>query len=212
MDCYDLVLTTHPMAPFFEQKRTLWTSAGLDATSTITLTVADPLPKEILRYLRVQRLDDSDVINTALRQPNIVDARISDSNETVILQFLVESIGALLDSFGTSAEKLEEQLAEAVYPPGGNAWAAAQVSLGEQRVLRLARRRAEELLAAAEGRNKNGRGSLSAQGRCANCDKISGQMMLCGRCKSVMYCGRTCQIAHFKGHKAICRATTSKHG
>ncbi|UKZ61624.1 uncharacterized protein TrAtP1_002884 [Trichoderma atroviride] len=34
-DSYDLVLSTHPMAPFYEQKQKLWASAGLDSASTI---------------------------------------------------------------------------------------------------------------------------------------------------------------------------------
>lgn len=211
-DSYDLVLATHPTAPFFKQKQKLWASAGLDSTSTITLTFTDPLPKDVLRYLRVQRLDESDVAVLALQQTNTTDAKISDSNEVEVLRFLVESIGGILNNFGTHVEKLEEQLKEGVYSSGGNAWAAAHVSLGEQRVLRLARKKAEDLLAAVESGNRNGRVSLSAQGRCANCEKISMQLMLCGRCKSVMYCGRTCQVAHYREHKAICRATASKNG
>ncbi|KAM0255849.1 hypothetical protein ACHAQJ_005354 [Trichoderma viride] len=205
-DTYDLVLVTHPMAPFFFQKQKLWVSAGLDSTSTISLTLTDPIPKNVLRYLRIQRLDESDLAAIALQKMDATDEKISDSNEVEILRFLVESIGNLLDSFGTQLENLEQQLAEGVYPLGGNAWAAAHVSLGEQRVLRLARKRAEDLLAAVESRNGNG-----TPARCANCEKVSVPLMLCGRCKAVMYCGRTCQVAHFKEHKAICRATTSKN-
>ncbi len=126
-----------------------------------------------------------------------------------MLRFLVESFCHLLDSFGTQLEKLEEQLAEGVYPPGGNAWAAAHVSLGEQRVLKLARKRAEDLLSTVESGSGNVRGSLSALARCANCGKAPAQLMLCGRCKAIGYCGRTCQVAHYKEHKAICRATAS---
>ncbi|KAL2165025.1 hypothetical protein VTH06DRAFT_321 [Thermothelomyces fergusii] len=48
-DSYDLVLTTHPSAPFFVQKHRFWTSAGLDSTSTIALTLTDPLPKNVLQ-------------------------------------------------------------------------------------------------------------------------------------------------------------------
>lgn len=211
-DSYDLVLATHPNAPFFEQKHKLWVSAGLDSTCTIPLTLTDPLPKNVLRYLRIQRSDESDLAVIAFRQINATDEKISDSNEVEVLQFLIESFSHLLDSFGTQLEKLEEQLAEGVYSPGGNAWAAAHVSLGEQRVLRLARKRAEDLLSAVESRSGNVRGSLSALARCANCEKVPAQYMLCGRCKAVAYCGRTCQVAHYKEHKAICRATASKSG
>ena len=137
--------------------------------------------------------------------------KISGSNEVEVLRFLVESFCSLLDSFGTQLEKLEEQLAEGVYSPGGNAWAAAHVSLGEQRVLRLARKKAEDLLAAAKSGSGNGRGSLSVPARCANCRKDSVRLMLCGRCRAIMYCGRTCQVAHFGKHKAICRTTASRN-
>ena len=201
-DNYDLVLATHPEAPLFEQKRKLWVSAGLDSVSTISLTLTDPLPENVLRYLRIQRADES-LAATALQQIDVSE-KISDSNEVEILRFLVESIRGLLGGFGTQLEKLEERLAEGVYSPGGNAWAAAHVSSGEQRVLRLARKRAEDLLAAAE------RGSGNRP-RCANCGKVSGPLMLCGRCKGLRYCGRTCQVAHFGEHKATCRTTASKN-
>lgn len=203
---YDLVLATHSAAPFFAQKQKLWALAGLDSTSTITLTMTDPLPKHVLQYLRIQRLDKSDLAVLT----SVTDAKISDANETEVLRFLIESIDGLLNSFGIQLERLQEQLTEGVYSSGGNAWAAAHVSLGEQQVLRLARKRAEDLLAAVEGNNGNDGASPSAPGRCVSCKKTSMQLMLCGRCKSVTYCGRTCQVAHYKEHKATCRATASK--
>ncbi|KAK5629072.1 hypothetical protein RRF57_004787 [Xylaria bambusicola] len=207
-DSYDLVLATHPEAPFFKQKHKLWVSAGLNSTSTISLTYTDPLPKNVLRYLRIQRADESELAAIALHQVDATE-KVSGSNEMEVLRFLVESFCGLLDSYGTQVENLEEQLAEGVYPSGGNAWAAAHVSLGEQRVLRLARKKAQDLLAAAESASGNGRGSLSVPARCANCGKDSVKLMLCARCKGVMYCGRTCQVAHFGKHKAICRTTAS---
>ncbi|KFG88052.1 histone-lysine N-methyltransferase [Metarhizium anisopliae] len=208
-DSYDLVLATHPLAPFFEQKKKLWALAGLDSTCTISLTLTDPLPKNVIRYLRIQRLDESDLASIALRQA--ADEKISNSNEVQVLQSLVESIASLLGSFGTRLEKLEEQLATGVYPVGGNAWAAAHVSLGEQRVLKLAKKKAEDLLATVESKSSKD-GWLPAPVQCVNCEKGPGQLMLCGRCKAVMYCGRACQVAHFKDHKATCRATVSQKG
>ncbi|WEW59120.1 rubisco LSMT substrate-binding-domain-containing protein [Emydomyces testavorans] len=211
-DSYELVLETHPMAPFFEQKRKLWESAGLDVTSTISLTLTDPLPKNALQYLRIQRSDEPDLNAIALQQIDPKYEKISDSNEVKVLQSLIESFCGLLDSFGTQLEELGERLAEGVYPSGGNAWAAAHVSLGEQRVLRLARKRAEDMLAAVESGSGNEKGSLSAPARCANCGKDSVRLMTCGRCKAVMYCGRTCQVAHYKEHKAKCQRAASKDG
>jgi len=211
-ESYDLVLMTHPMAPFFEQKHKLWVSAGLDSTSTISLTLTDPLPRSVLRYLRIQRLHESELAIIAPHQSDAAVEKISDSNEVEVLRFLVESISDLLDGFETQLEKLEEQLAEGFYFPGGNAWSAAHVSLGEQRVLRLTRKITEDLLATVESGSGNERGLLSAPPQCAKCEKVSVQLMRCGRCNKVMYCGRACQVAHFKEHKAMCRATASSIG
>ncbi|KAK1759107.1 putative histone-lysine N-methyltransferase [Echria macrotheca] len=209
-DSYDLVLATHPNAPFFEQKQKLWASTGLDPICTISLTLTDPLPKNVLRYLRIQRLDESDVAVVTLRKVDVGDEIISYSNEVEVLRSLIESFSSLISGFGTQLEKLEEHLAEGVYSPGGNAWAAAHVSLGEQRVLRLARQRAEELLAAVQDRNGRGISSLPVPAQCANCGTASERLMLCGRCKAVAYCGRKCQVAHYKAHKGSCQATSSK--
>ena len=207
-DSFDLVLATHPNAPLFEQKHKLWVSAGLDSTSTISLTLTDPLPKNVLWYLRIQQSDESDLAVIALQQIYSIDEKISDSNEVEVLRLLVESFCGLLDGFGTQLEKLEEQLVEGVHSSGGNAWAAAHVSLGEQRVLRLARKRAEDLLAAVESGSGNRRSSSSAPARCASCEKVPARLM-CGRCKAVTYCGRKCQVAHYKSHRAKCQATAS---
>ncbi|KAG5288957.1 hypothetical protein I7I50_01498 [Histoplasma capsulatum G186AR] len=214
-DSYDLVLETHPMAPFFEQKRKLWDLAGFDSTSTISITLTDPLPKNVLGYLRIQRSDESDLASIARQRIDPKYEKISDSNEVEVLQSLIESFCGLLDSFGTQLESLEKQLAEGVYPSRGNAWAAAHVSLGEQQVLRLARKRAEDMLAAVESGSGNEKGSLPAPAptpaRCANCEKDFVRLMVCGRCKAVMYCGRTCQVTHYKEHKARCQHTASKN-
>ncbi|KAF2755809.1 SET domain-containing protein [Pseudovirgaria hyperparasitica] len=211
-DSYDLVLATHPMAPFFEQKHKLWKSAGLDSTSTISLTLTEPLPSSVLRYLRIQRLDESDLADVTLRHQNEAALeKINDLNEVEVLKFLVESISSILDGFGTNLEKLEEQLAERFYTPAGNAWSAAHVSLGEQRVLRLTRKTAKDLLEAVENRNGNNKAFLSTTDQCALCNKFSTQLMRCGRCNGAMYCGRACQVAHYREHKAICRAITANN-
>jgi Rubisco LSMT substrate-binding/MYND finger len=211
-ESYDLILATHPMAPFFEQKHKLWVSAGLDSTSTVSLTLTDPLPSSVLRYLRIQRLNESDLAVMGPHQSDAAIEKISDSNEVEVLRFLVESISSLLDGFGTQLDELEEQLAEGFYTPGGNAWSAAHVSLGEHRVLRLTRKAAEDLLAAVESGCGSKRGLLSTPPKCATCKKVPVQLMRCGRCNEVIYCGRACQVAHYKEHKAICRATAAKNG
>ncbi|EEQ35353.1 putative [histone H3]-lysine(4) N-trimethyltransferase [Microsporum canis] len=196
-DSYDLVLQTSPLAPLYEQKERLWALAGLDSTCTIPLTVKDPLPNNVLRYLRIQRLDESNITDITLQLVNGTDGKVSDGNEMQVLQFLVDSIGSLLEGFGIPLEKLEAQLAAGDYPAGGNAWAAAHVSAGEQRVLTRAKRTAEDLLEAV---------LRPPATQCANCRNESGALMSCGRCKTVKYCNRECQVAHFKDHKAACRS------
>ena len=47
--------------------------------------------------------------------------------------------------------------------------------------------------------------------RCAQCGAAGGagskkKLLRCARCKLVWYCGRECQLAHRKAHKAGCRA------
>jgi hypothetical protein len=44
------------MAPFFEQKHKLWVLSRLDSASTVSLTLTDPLPSSVLRYLRIHKL------------------------------------------------------------------------------------------------------------------------------------------------------------
>jgi hypothetical protein len=198
------------MAPLFEQKQKLWTLAALDSNSTISLTLTEPLPNDVLQYLRIQRLHESDIAEMGSRLRNVGQRKISDSNEVEILKFLVESFSALLDSFSVGAETLEEQLAGELYARGENSWSAAHVSLGEQRLLRLAKKKAEALLAIAEGEKGNQRATSSMPTQCANCGKVQAQLMRCGRCNGVAYCGRACQVAHYKVHKAQCRATAVK--
>lgn len=38
--------------------------------------------------------------------------------------------------------------------------------------------------------------------KCANCGKAA--VKRCSRCKSEWYCGRECQVGHWKKHKPLC--------
>lgn len=194
------------MAPLYEQKERLWTLAGLNSTSTIPLTLADPLPKKVLQYLRIQRLEEADISAMTLQLVSGTNERVNDGNERQILEFLIESISSLLNDFAISLQDLESKLTDGFYNEGSNAWAAAHVSLGEQRVLRMAERRARDLLAAID----DGPDSSPTLTKCANCGNDSS-LMLCSRCKAVKYCGRTCQVTHFKEHKALCRTIATEN-
>ena len=42
---------------------------------------------------------------------------------------------------------------------------------------------------------------------CQNCGKMEGkkgQLRACSKCKKARYCGRDCQVAHWKEHKKEC--------
>ncbi|KAM3547466.1 hypothetical protein ARSEF4850_010013 [Beauveria asiatica] len=216
-DSYDLVLQTSPMAPLYEQKERLWKLAGLDTTCTVPLTANDPLPRSVFRYLRIQRLDESLLGAMTMQIATGTDEKMSDDSEMQILQFLIDSISAILESFSIPLDVLTAQLSAGdVYPVGGNAWAAAQVSASEQRILRLARDKAERLLSAVGG--DHGDAQRQRRDRCARCGKAGEEaaaatatrLMACGRCKAVRYCGRECQVGHFKEHKALCRSLAGK--
>ena len=46
--------------------------------------------------------------------------------------------------------------------------------------------------------------------KCENCKQEASNR--CSRCKSVWYCSRECQIAHFKaGHKKICKQLAEEY-
>ncbi|KAI1259893.1 hypothetical protein F5Y18DRAFT_420500 [Xylariaceae sp. FL1019] len=210
-ETYDLVLSTHPMAPFYELKLKLWDFAGLGSTPTIPLTLTDALPNKVLQYLRIQRLDESDLVSILPQGASAATRMVSRSNESEVLSFLVEAISGILDSFAIQLKTLEEYFANEKYPVGGNAWAAAHVSLGEQRVLRLTKKRAEDLLAAVGNGTSDPEPTSSTPTLCAKCGKDSGPLSLCGRCKAVRYCGRECQVAHHKEHKPVCQALASRH-
>jgi predicted Zn-ribbon and HTH transcriptional regulator len=57
--------------------------------------------------------------------------------------------------------------------------------------------------------------AADARPACANCgktrrwDKADKPLSKCARCKSVAYCGAACQKAHWKAHKAACRAASA---
>ncbi|CAG8634668.1 11086_t:CDS:2 [Funneliformis caledonium] len=187
-DSYDLVLTTHPLAPLYAQKVAMLKSADLQVNETFPLKLTDPLPLDVLRYLRIQRLSSSEISTAEAKRgaSNIVSAR----NEAEILNALIDAIEGLLAGFGTPLEELEAKVDSGVYQKGDNIWAAALVSVGEQRILKLTLQKARELLALVV---------------CAQCGKANEDNKRCGRCRKVVYCGTACQKSHYKEHKVICK-------
>lgn len=148
----------------------------------------DPLPDKVLQYLRIQRLTDVELAVAA--RPAGAAGPVTARNEGEVLSALTEALTSLLEGFSISAEELGRRLDQGEYTPGGNAWAAAVVSMGEQHVLEAALRRAKERLALVA---------------CANCGKVMEGNKRCGKCKKVVYCGVKCQREHHKEHKVVCR-------
>ncbi|CAG8516541.1 17804_t:CDS:2, partial [Racocetra fulgida] len=187
-DSYDLVLTTHPQAPLYSQKVALFESIGLQVNSTFPLKLSDPLPLNVLQYLRIQRLSPSEISTLAVSRGT--KDRISARNEAEILKALDEACENLLAGFSVSLEELEAKIASGTYQKGSNAWAAAHVSIGEQKILMATLQKAKELLALVV---------------CANCGKANENNKRCGRCRKVVYCGIDCQKSHYKEHKVLCK-------
>ena len=51
-----------------------------------------------------------------------------------------------------------------------------------------------------------GSSAMTAKGpRCDNCNALSGQLLVCGKCGRVRYCSKECQRAAWKGHKVLCK-------
>jgi hypothetical protein len=180
----------HPLAPLYVQKVTLLESVGFQVNSTFSLKLCDPLPLDVLRYLRIQRLSSSEIstIEAKDKVRNIVSAR----NEAEILKALIEACEGLLAGFGIPLEELEEKIVSGIYQKGDNVWAAAHVSAGEQKILKMTLQKAREVLALVI---------------CSQCGKASEDNKRCGRCRKVVYCGTDCQRSHYKEHKATCKSS-----
>ena len=46
------------------------------------------------------------------------------------------------------------------------------------------------------------------QDECSLCKRISDNIKKCARCGQAQYCGKECQVKHWKDHKAVCKPST----
>lgn len=184
---FDLILTTHHQAEYFQQKRTLFDIAGLGITYRILLTTQAPLPDKVLQYLRIQRLTISELAMAT--RPTGVMTVVSMRNEGEVLEALQESLTLLLGRFVISVENLERHIDRGEYIQNSNVWAAAMISIGEQQVLKEALKGVEVRMALV---------------KCGYCRKISENNKRCGKCRKIVYCGMACQRQHHKNHKVVC--------
>ncbi|KAJ1556287.1 hypothetical protein HK405_003251, partial [Cladochytrium tenue] len=155
-DTYDLVLYTDPSAPLYDKKSTLFERAGLNAHVTIPLSLSQPLPDQVLQYLRIQRMGPDD-IHAALGSQPPATKRLSVSGERVILSVLEESFSGTLAEFAYSADALVAMLENKVHAPGTDAYGAITVALSEQRILQASLVKVKSLLKLLE---------------CASCGKV----------------------------------------
>ncbi|KAI9338074.1 hypothetical protein DFJ73DRAFT_587145 [Zopfochytrium polystomum] len=193
-DSYELHLSTHPLAPLYDEKLRVFAQAGLSSDAVVQLTAAEPLPATVLQYLRIQRMTLGEVTaarltggEVAAEQPG--SRRVSVANEAEVLWALVESLEALVGGFAHSAAELERRLRDGTYAVGSDAYGAATVALGEQRILLRALDKARGLRALAA---------------CGGCGAPIDGTKRCARCGKVAYCGVECQRKEWPAHKAMC--------
>jgi hypothetical protein len=65
----------------------------------------------------------------------------------------------------------------------------------------------------SEAGTKSPKKSSASVTECANCGESAASLLACARCKLVSYCGKACQIQHWKahfGHKALCVSTKDR--
>ena len=154
--------------------------------------MSDPLPLDVLRYLRIQRLTPEEILNAgsgAITASKPVSAR----NEKEVLESLVQAFVGLLAGSSRPALELEEGLKDGKFT--GNSHAAAVVSLGEQKILQAALEKARMLLAGIT---------------CAKCGTADIAQKKCGRCRNAIYCSAACSKADWPQHKKMCRPVGGK--
>ncbi|TPX76669.1 hypothetical protein CcCBS67573_g02079 [Chytriomyces confervae] len=86
-DDYTLVLSTSPYAPFFSHKAEIYQDVGIPLDSNFSLTQKEPLPVAVLQYLRIQRLEWSELnfATAAVEKSKVGLNRITLRNEQEIL-------------------------------------------------------------------------------------------------------------------------------
>ncbi|KAJ3329908.1 hypothetical protein HDU76_006905 [Blyttiomyces sp. JEL0837] len=201
-DTYTLYLSTHPLAPQFQKKLELLqshslTTDSINASASFEMSQSNPLPPSILKYLRIQRLDDHEVavvlINKAILEQK--DVKVSARNEYEVLQALLEAFTGILSNFKFSLDLLESRFPKNEFEVGSNSWNATVVAISEQRILKAAKEEVERRLALVV---------------CAGCGSVGEGYKMCSRCLKVVYCDVACQKKHFKVHKVDCVAPAAK--
>ncbi|TPX32543.1 hypothetical protein SmJEL517_g04397 [Synchytrium microbalum] len=185
-DSYPLVLHTNEEADLYNVKSDLWKQANLTPTSTIPLTMSNPLPVEILQYLRIQRFRP-EVYATSRSQPPFRQL-VSYETEHSILADLKSAFQGLLQEFRPRDELQRISESGAKFT---KRWMAAVTASSQYNILVKSLEKVEREMEVLQ---------------CGNCGKVDDQNKYCSRCLKVLYCSRECQKKAYKEHKKTCVA------
>jgi hypothetical protein len=191
-DAYDLILSTHPQAPFFTEKASIFSNVGLDINNiTIPLTARDPLPTKVLQYLRIQRLSWTEINLAQMAGSQSGTTKFTSRNESEVLVSLKDAFESLLSNYRHPISDLQHRISNnSTYKICTPAYMAAVVSVSEQQILGAALGKVKQLLDLVV---------------CAGCGKVEEEgMKRCARCLAVVYCGVECQRGHWGVHKLGC--------
>ncbi|KAJ3023392.1 UNVERIFIED_CONTAM: hypothetical protein HDU68_008627 [Siphonaria sp. JEL0065] len=190
-NAFDLVLSTSPLAPFFKEKSDILAAAQVPLDAAFQLTLQTPLPTPVLQYLRIQRLEWTELnLVTAIADKTKAGVTpFTARNEYEILTTLEESFDSILAGFPVKADQLEAWIELGKFKKYSNSWMSAIVSLEEQQILAKSLAEVRRLLAGLV---------------CGQCGKGELGLKKCSRCNVTGYCGAVCQKQHWGVHKLGC--------
>ncbi|KAJ3127200.1 hypothetical protein HK098_006652 [Nowakowskiella sp. JEL0407] len=139
-----LVIGTPEIAEFYTQKVSLFNKCGLPVEFTAELNLADPLPNKVLQYLRIQRLDATEVVK-AIAENSTLAEKISDENEREVLESLQAAVRHSIAMF-TYSESEYVELIDHGLEKYSNKWMAAVVGLGELQIWKKTLEKIETLI------------------------------------------------------------------
>ncbi|KAL7478709.1 hypothetical protein ACHAW6_004458 [Cyclotella cf. meneghiniana] len=142
----------------------------------------------------IRLLDANETQPTSVSLPDIQDRFGSVSLHEVVMRDRSDVASFLLQKHHTSIHSTD---ADGISPVGmasghgQSAWPNVAPLIME---------------AARKEASQSRKAKKQSESTCENCQVIvTGKLQQCSRCKSVVYCGRDCQVAHWKNHKIVCK-------
>jgi len=107
-------------------------------------------------------------------------------------------------------QELKEEAGGVKLVAGATERAAEEATKAKADALGLGNIPPEVMAAMAAKREEDAKLALAKEkGFCVQCVESVG-VMKCSRCLTVAYCGRDCQVAHWKAHKKACKEEVAK--